>query len=210
MHDVDPNSAAHTASQLPSSPLSLLFILLTTCLPLFSSLLFIHRLNAASSLLPPLLPPPPLPAPLLCPPPPPPRPPPKHRFAWTADVQKFLVEIAHGRRIWAASHGTVTTQWDGIADEVSRRAAGRVNTTGRGCREKFEALCREAKARQQTASQRSGMRNRGRTWTRCCSIATTRQPHGLLQLSRQGSRMRRRQRRGRRGRQNSRRRPCKA
>ena len=84
------------------------------------------------------------------------RPPPKHRFAWTADVQKFLVELAHGRRIWAASHGTVTTQWDGIADEVSRRAAGRVNTTGRGCREKFEALCREAKARQQSASQRSG------------------------------------------------------
>ena len=46
--------------------------------------------------------------------------------------------------------------WEAIADAVSIRAGGRVTATGRSCREKFEALCSQAKAKQQSASQRSG------------------------------------------------------
>jgi len=78
---------------------------------------------------------------------------------WTAEYHKFLVELAHSKRVWSASHGTVTLMWDSIADAVTARlraVGGTVTATGRSCREKFEALCREAKVKQQSASQRSG------------------------------------------------------
>lgn len=75
---------------------------------------------------------------------------------WTAEAQKFLVELAQSKRVWTAPHGTVTTMWDSIAEHVTQRDGGRVPATGRGCREKFELLCKEAKAKQQSASERSG------------------------------------------------------
>jgi hypothetical protein len=46
--------------------------------------------------------------------------------------------------------------WDSIAEHVTQCDGGRVPATGRGCREKFELLCKEAKAKQQSASERSG------------------------------------------------------
>ena len=81
---------------------------------------------------------------------------PRPRFIWAAEPHKFLVQLAHSKRVWAASHGTVGSTWDTIAHAVTARFGGRAKALGRGCREKFEALCREAKAKQESASQRSG------------------------------------------------------